>query len=101
MVMRTAPQRQPHDEIEHRAPQSGAPATGPSDPAGRRRRVDLLLKVGIGVVLAVQALEEVRYVRNRMARRAGTWWDDLEHRERRRLHESQLGYLVKRLPSGR
>jgi hypothetical protein len=56
-----------------------------------------LINTVLVIVVALEALEDIKYGFNRASRAANEWWRGLEHRERRLLHEGEAGFIVRLL----
>jgi len=50
-------------------------------------------QVGIGIVVVLEAIDEVRALRRRAHRAAGRWWDGVHLRDQRRLHRREITLL--------
>lgn len=61
--------------------------------AGSRDASHRWVELAAGAVLLMAALEELAYVRQRLARAGRTWWQDLEHRDHSGMERSTLNAL--------
>jgi hypothetical protein len=61
------------------------------------KRILNLVKAGVVVVFAIEAVDEARLFAKRMARKSAWWFSSVEQRERRRFRLAELAFLVKQL----
>jgi hypothetical protein len=62
-----------------------------------RKGIVRLVKLAIGVIIAVQAWDELTHAVGRFSRGTRGRWDAYEHTEMRLFHLLGLGYLIRRL----
>jgi hypothetical protein len=78
-----------------------SPAAGaPGAPRSRRTGPQRALRLAIALLVVGELLDGARTLRRRTGRRVGAWWDDVEHRERRRSRQAELLVLARRLDPG-
>lgn len=63
----------------------------------RQHPLEGAVKAAIIVVLAIEAAEEIAHGWRRMSHGFARWWEGVEHRERRHLHEAEVGFLLRHL----
>ena len=61
------------------------------------KRVLNLLKAGVVLVFAIEAVDEARLVAKRMSRKSAWWVSSVEQRERRKFRLAELAFLIKQL----
>ena len=71
-----------------------------AEAGGRRfsRPMTVAAAVTVGVMVVVTAIEEVAYGWKRANRATASWWRHVEHRQRRRVFNAELDYVLRRLP---
>jgi hypothetical protein len=65
--------------------------------SGSSKRLMNLVKAGVVLVFAIEAVDEVRILAKRMSRKSAWWLSSVEQRERRRFRLAELAFLVKQL----
>ena len=75
-----------------------ATSGGPGSSGGRSRSfVRVVIEIVIGAIVVIDALEELSSTRRRISRAFAGWWGNIEQRERRHMHESQIAFLAETL----
>jgi hypothetical protein len=62
------------------------------------RPMTVIAAAMVGVMVVVTAIEEVAYGWKRANRATASWWRHVEHRQRRRMFNLELDYVLRRLP---
>jgi hypothetical protein len=63
----------------------------------RAQPLNTVVRAVLVVLLVVEAIDEIAHLWRRVARAEARWWEGVEHRQRRQLHDAELGFLIRRV----